>query len=75
MAEANVAVLIDYENVGMDAIQYLLDRLSDVGRVIIKRAYGDWSAKRSSQEQLIELKFATPQCAFFTKLNLLWCVP
>ena len=55
MAEANVAVLIDYENVGMDAIQYLLDRLSDVGRVIIKRAYGDWSAKRSSQDQLIEL--------------------
>ena len=54
LADANVAVLIDFENVGLDAIQYLLDQLSDVGRVIIKRAYGDWSVQRSKQEQLIE---------------------
>ena len=54
MAEANVAVLIDFENVGLDAIQYLLDQLSDVGRIIIKRAYGDWSVQRDKQEQLIE---------------------
>lgn len=55
MAEANVAVLIDYENVGLDAIQYLLDQLSDVGRVIIKRAYADWSVQRGKQDQLLEL--------------------
>ena len=57
MSEANVAVLIDYENVGMGAIQYLLDQLSDVGRVIIKRAYADWSvpAQRGKQDQLLEL--------------------
>lgn len=54
LAEANVAVLIDFENVGLDAIQYLLDQLSDVGRIIIKRAYGDWSIQRNKQEQLIE---------------------
>lgn len=57
MADANVAVLIDYENVGMGAIQYLLDQLSDVGRVIIKRAYADWSVpvQRGKQDQLLEL--------------------
>ena len=57
MPEANVAVLIDYENVGMGAIQYLLDQLSDVGRVIIKRAYADWSVpvQRGKQDQLLEL--------------------
>ena len=55
MVEANVAVLIDYENVGLDAIQHLLDQLSDVGRVIIRRAYGDWSVQRGKQDQLLEL--------------------
>lgn len=55
LPEANVAVLIDYENVGLDAIEYLLDQLSDVGRVIIKRAYGDWSVQRGQQNRLLEL--------------------
>ena len=55
MAEDNVAVLIDYENVGLDSIQYLLDQLSDVGRIIVKRAYGDWSVERGKRDQLLEL--------------------
>lgn len=55
MNEANVAVLIDYENVGLDSIQDLLDQLSDVGRIVIKRAYADWSAQRSKRDQLLEL--------------------
>ena len=50
-----MAVLIDYENVGLDAIEFLLDQLSDVGRVIIKRAYGDWSVQRGQQNRLLEL--------------------
>jgi uncharacterized protein (TIGR00288 family) len=55
LADENVAVLIDYENVGLEAIQYLLDQLSDVGRVIVKRAYADWSTQRSKRDQLLEL--------------------
>ena len=55
MVDANLAVLIDYENVGLDAIQRLLDQISDVGRVIIRRAYGDWSVQRNKQDQLLEL--------------------
>ena len=55
MAEANVAVLIDYENVGLDSVQSLLDQTSDVGRVIIKRAYADWSVHRGKRDQLLEL--------------------
>ena len=54
LAEPTVAVLIDYENVGLDTIQYLFDQLSDVGRVIIKRAYADWSVHRSRRDQLLE---------------------
>ena len=55
MAEANVAVLIDYENVGLNTIQSLLDQLSDVGRIIIRRAYADWSEQKSKRDQLLEL--------------------
>ena len=55
MAEPNVAVLIDYENVGLDSIQFLLDQLSDVGRITIKRAYADWSTQRNKRDQLLEL--------------------
>ena len=55
MAESNVAVLIDYENVGLDSIEYLLDQLTDVGRLIIKRAYADWSVQRHKRDLLLEL--------------------
>ena len=55
MSEPNGAVLIDYENVGLDSIRDLLDQLSDVGRMIIKRAYADWSTQRSKRDQLLEL--------------------
>jgi uncharacterized protein (TIGR00288 family) len=53
--ESQIAVLIDIENVGLDAIQGLFDQLSDIGRIIIKRAYADWSISKSPREQLFEL--------------------
>ena len=56
MADQQVAVLIDYENVGLNAIQWLLDQIADVGRVIVKRSYGDSSAtSRKQRDQLLEL--------------------
>ena len=55
MAEANIAVLIDFENVGLDNMQRLLDQLSDMGRVIIKKAYADWSVERNRRDQLLEM--------------------
>jgi uncharacterized protein (TIGR00288 family) len=35
-------------------MESLLDQLSDVGRVIIKRAYADWSVHRNKRDQLLE---------------------
>lgn len=55
MAEPQVAVLIDYENVGLASLESLLDQLSDVGRIIIKRAYADWSVARDARDRLLEL--------------------
>ena len=55
MTETNIAVLIDFENVGLSTIQNLLDQISDVGRIIIRRAYADWSEQRNKRDQLLEL--------------------
>ena len=55
MSEAQIAVLIDFENVGLNSIQGLFDQLSDLGRVIVKRAYADWSSAGKQRDQVLEL--------------------
>ena len=55
MVDSQVAVLIDFENVGLSSIQSLFDQISDIGRVIVKRAYADWSTSRGQRDQLLEL--------------------
>ena len=55
MTDRQVAVLIDFENVGLNSMQWLFDQVSDVGRIIVKRAYADWSVERSKRDQLLEL--------------------
>ena len=55
MAEREIGVLIDYENVGLGSIHYLFDQLSDVGRIIVKRAYADWSRAGAKGELMMEL--------------------
>jgi uncharacterized protein (TIGR00288 family) len=53
--DPTVAILIDCENVGLDSIQWLFDQVSDVGRIIVKRAYADWSNAGKKRDQLLEL--------------------
>jgi len=55
LTDSNIALLIDYENVGIDSMQGLVEQLSGMGRIIVKRAYADWSSQRKGQERLIEL--------------------
>ncbi|MCL0044055.1 NYN domain-containing protein [Dehalococcoidia bacterium] len=57
MSDQQIAVLIDYENVGLGSIQWLFDQISDIGRVVVKRAYGDWSTANSKKDRdkLLEL--------------------
>ncbi len=58
--ETSLAVLIDYENVARPGakgradfdIHLVLNRLSDKGRVIVKRAYADWSRYRDARHEL-----------------------
>ena len=55
MPETQIGVLIDYENVGLGYFQSLFDQLSDIGRIIIKRAYADWSKAADKGDQMLEL--------------------
>lgn len=61
-----VAVFIDYENIELSCRDKLggdvevdwsrvLETAVDLGRVVIRRAYADWSTYRSSQRQLLGL--------------------
>ncbi len=50
--EENLAVLIDYENIGtQDHIRALMDEASGMGRTVVKLAFGDWS-KVNNQNQV-----------------------
>ena len=53
--DRQIAVLIDLENISLNSIQWLFDQISDVGRIIVKKAYADWSIEASKREQLLEL--------------------
>ena len=54
MAELQVAIIIDTEDLGLDLVKGLLDNLSNTDRVNIKWARADWS-KSSKRDQLLEL--------------------
>jgi len=53
--DRQIAVLIDLENISLNSIQWLFDQISDVGRIIVKKAYADWSIEANKREQLLEL--------------------
>ena len=53
--QRNVAVLIDYENTGLEPIRSILEQVSSEGRIIIKRAYTDWSTQSAKRSMLSEL--------------------
>lgn len=56
ISDHQVAVLIDFENVGLNSIRWLFDQISDVGRITVRRAYADWTQSGKSQrDHLLEL--------------------
>ena len=60
MAEHAIAVLVDFENMARPGsksrgdfdIQLVLNRLAEKGRVLVKRAYADWSRYREAKHDL-----------------------
>lgn len=53
--ERQIAVLVDFENTGLNSIRWLFDQISDIGRIIIKKAYADWSKAGDKRDELLEL--------------------
>ena len=54
-ADRLVAVLIDDENVGLGSVQWLFDQVSNLGRILVRRAYSDWSKGADQRDQLLQL--------------------
>ena len=60
MSEHALAVLVDFENMarpgarsrGEFDIHLILNRLAEKGRVVVKRAYADWSRYRDARREL-----------------------
>jgi uncharacterized protein (TIGR00288 family) len=64
--EPNLAVFCDYENVALGAkdasfgtfdIQPVIERLLDKGKVVVKKAYADWSRYEAAKRPLHEAAF------------------
>lgn len=64
--ELNLAVFCDYENVALGAkdasfsafdIQLVIERLLDKGKVVVKKAYADWSRYEAAKRPLHEAAF------------------
>ena len=52
--DRQVAVLIDDENVGLGSVEWLFDQVSNLGRILIRRAYSDVSKGSKLRDQLLE---------------------
>ena len=52
--DRQVAVLIDDENVSVGSVEWLFDQVSNLGRILIRRAYSDWSKGGRVRDQLLE---------------------
>lgn len=66
VSESNLAVFCDFENVALGAreakygefnIQTVLERLLDKGKVVVKKAYSDWSRYENAKRPLHEAAF------------------
>ena len=55
LTDRQIAVLIDLENISLNSIQWLFDQISNIGRIVVKRAYAEWSIEAGKKDQLLEL--------------------
>ena len=64
----NIAVLIDADNAQLSKLSLILEELSTYGRIVVKRAYGNWkaSALKNWEEQLKTLAIKPEQQFAYT---------
>lgn len=64
----NIAVLIDADNAQLSKLSLILEELSTYGRIVVKRAYGNWKdrALKNWEEQLKTLAIKPEQQFAYT---------
>jgi len=64
-----IAVLIDADNAQLKALKAILDEISKHGRIIVKKAYGDWKNPllKNWEEELKQLAIKPEQQFAYTK--------
>jgi len=64
-----IAVLIDADNAQLKALKAILDEISKYGRIIVKKAYGDWKNPllKHWEEELKQLAIKPEQQFAYTK--------
>ena len=55
LPDRQIAVLVDVENVGLGSIQGLFEKLADVGRITVKKAYADWASAGNRRDLVLQL--------------------
>lgn len=64
-----IAVLIDADNAQLKALNAILDEISKYGRIIVKKAYGDWKSDslKKWEDELKQLAIKPVQQFAYTK--------
>lgn len=64
-----IAVLIDADNAQLNKLKVILDEISKYGRIIVKKAYGDWknSTLKNWEDELKNLAIKPEQQFAYTK--------
>ena len=59
----NIAVLIDADNAQLSKLSLVLEELSTYGRIVVRRAYGNWNSRalKNWEEQLKKLAIKPEQ--------------
>ncbi len=65
----NIAVLIDSDNAQLAKLKSILDEISTYGRIVVKKAYGDWKnpVLKNWEEELKRLAIKPEQQFAYTK--------
>lgn len=70
--QKTLALLIDADNISAQAIKEILDKVSSLGNVCVKRMYGDWTTPNLSSWKKVMQEYAlqpVQQFAYTTKKN------
>ena len=52
----NIALFIDAENISYTKLEGIIEKISANGRIVVKRAYGDWTKNDFNEKVKFKVK-------------------